>query len=141
LKELFEEIGIEFHLAYCKRSIFRAFRKNSFEVKMDYSNIYPTIHDAVMSILRKKKSQIKLVAKRKNSINIHVIETENKKSSNIVSTDELINDNKNEEELLPIYRERSKSEFNVFQDINPSCNNNNNSQVTNKNIKDEENQI
>ena len=142
LKELFEEIGIELHMAYCKRSIFRAFEKNSFKDKMDYSNIYPTIHDAVMGILRKKKPQVKLIARRKNSINIHVIETENNNLSNGASPDALLMDNKtNEEELLPIYKEKSESEFNVFQDIDPHCINNNNSQVLNKNLKDEENQI
>ncbi len=110
---------------------------------MDYSNIYPTIHDAVMGILRKKKPQAKLIAKRKNSINIHVIETENQKSFNNASNNELeMDNNKNEGELLPMYKGKSESEFNVFQDIDPHChNNNNNSQVLNKNLRDEENQI
>jgi hypothetical protein len=34
--------------------IFRAFKKNLFKEKFGYDNIYPTIHDAIMSILRKK---------------------------------------------------------------------------------------
>ncbi len=54
-----------------KGCIFRAFKKFSFKEKFDYSNIYPTTHDAVVSILNKNQFNIKSFIKnqrKKSSI-------------------------------------------------------------------------
>ena len=49
------------------------FKKYKFEEKFSYEYLYPTTHDAVLSILRKKKiTNIRLLSKRKSSINIKI---------------------------------------------------------------------
>ncbi|CAF1045955.1 unnamed protein product [Brachionus calyciflorus] len=79
LNEAFKELGVTIHLTYCKRCVFRVFKKNSFQDKFDYDRIYPTNHDAVLSILRNRKSNIHLLSnnKRNSSIHISLIDTEN----------------------------------------------------------------
>lgn len=57
-------------------NIIRVFNKNSFKEKFDYEHIYPTIHDAILTILRRNKSNIVLVSKRKSTININIGEEE-----------------------------------------------------------------
>ena len=45
--------------------IFRAFKKFSFKDKFDYNNIYPTTHDAVLSILHKNQLDLKSIIKQR----------------------------------------------------------------------------
>ena len=95
------------HLAYCKRCVFRTFKKNSFKEKFDYENIYPTTHDAVLSILRKNKTQnIRLISKRNPSIHINIVDTE---------TESKLHHDKSDGKLQPKYKARRRS--NVFDEI------------------------
>ncbi len=92
---------------YIKGCIFRVFKKFSFKEKFDYHYIYPTTHDAVLSILRKNKVNIKPPSKRKPSIHVN-----------------LDGEGKNEDETRkPVYIKRKMS--NIFDDItaiNPTTN-------------------
>jgi len=103
MKDIYKEVGVTLHLAYCKRCIFRTFKKNGFQEKFNFEHIYPTIHDAVMIILRRNKvSEIKLMAKRKPSINIHIVESQENE--------------KNEEDIFSqVYRNNSK--YNAIEDM------------------------
>jgi hypothetical protein len=107
LNETFREIGVDLHLTYCKRCVFRTFKKNSFKEKFDYENIYPTTHDAVLSILRKNKAKnIRLVSKRNQSIHINIVDTE---------TEATLHHDKPDGKLQPKYKTRRRS--NVFDEI------------------------
>ena len=88
------------------------FEKNSFKEKFQYEQIYPTIHDAVLTIHKKKKSpKIRLVSpNRRSSINIDVIESMG--HANGAAT---IDEEGDEYNPMPKYKERRTS--NVFDDI------------------------
>lgn len=56
-----------------KGCIFRAFKKFSLKDNFEYTCIYPTTHDAIISILRKNKLDVKLLdlqRRRRSSIKI-----------------------------------------------------------------------
>ena len=107
MNETFKEIGVDLHLTYCKRCVFRTFKKNLFKEKFDYENIYPTTHDAVLSILRKNKTEnIRLVSKRNQSIHINIMDTESEGS---------LHHDKSEGKFHPRYKTRRIS--NLFDEI------------------------
>jgi anti-anti-sigma regulatory factor len=51
LNEAYKEIGVNVCFSYVKRSIIRAFNKADLKSSCSYCDIYPTTHDAVVSIL------------------------------------------------------------------------------------------
>ena len=61
-------------IATKKGCIFRAFKKFSFKDKFDYQCIYPTTHDAVLSIFRKNKITIRPSCnnRKKSAVHIHL---------------------------------------------------------------------
>jgi len=58
------------------------FKKFSFKEKFNYQNIYPTTHDAIISVLRKRKLEQPL-SKKKYSIHIHTEDTSSAGGLNI----------------------------------------------------------
>lgn len=50
LHEAYSAININLHLACCKPVVLKMFKKIQFDKKFNYNRIYPTIHDAILTI-------------------------------------------------------------------------------------------
>jgi len=87
-------------------SVFRTFGKHSLGEKVKYDCIYPSNHDAILSILRKNKLNINLVSKHKPSINI-----------NVLAIQEKADEEEKQKPAEPSYKSRRSSVHFVFQKI------------------------
>jgi MFS superfamily sulfate permease-like transporter len=56
LYEDFKEVDINLHLTFCKPSILKSFQKSGFN--FSYEFVYPTTHDAIISILNDKRDSL-----------------------------------------------------------------------------------
>ena len=101
------------------------FASNLFSDKFSYENIYPTTHDAVLTILRRNKtSKILLRSKKNQSFYINLIETANNANNEAINSASPISPNSNvnlaieeeDNEILPKYIHRNKSS-NLFDEI------------------------
>lgn len=76
------------------------FERNNLRDKFSYDHIFPTTHDAVEAILRKLHIEdIRMVSKRKKSLHIKVIDTEDVEFDNENLDDNINNNNSSNNNL------------------------------------------
>lgn len=61
IHEMFKEFGVNLYLSYCKQSLIKSFKKNSFQNGFDFDHIFLTTHDAVLYILSVYRPEIQLI--------------------------------------------------------------------------------
>lgn len=97
--------------------MFQVFASNSFSDKFSYEYIYPTTHDAVLTILRRNKiNKIRLISKKNQSFYINLIDTTGTDNTSTASIENITGiDTDKDEQIIPKYIHRGRS--NLFDDI------------------------
>ena len=96
LNEAYKEVGVNVCFSYAKRSIIRAFNKADFKSTCSYCYIYPTTHDAVVSILFENQEATKYGCV--DNLNGNLVNNERKNTLTSVNN-KATDDNISEEEM------------------------------------------
>ena len=102
-------------------SLFRLFEKLGFKNKFNYLNIYPTTHDAVIYILKERKSSEALMPSislmHDELADSSRPEADRRHSSRILADGHLTSSIVNIHDIEPVYVDSEKSNYNAFRQI------------------------